>query len=439
MSRDPKALDKINMGRTSASYKLTHGLGYVAKKRLVLDMQLYPFSLNVDECFSNNNQKVFSIMVAYFSPEKGETVVHHYNSISLTTVNAKILKETLMSLLKSDNIPLHNLVSILCDSTNYMRGKKGGFETLVRNEASHLLDIDGDTCHHIHNASKLFCKYFDGIIEGLTDDWHTDAKFSTDLREYLREICEILEVPFHMPRKRVPHRWLSVHDVLDEMIDPLTVLYWAWLPKNDKSMYQNILNDILGLSQKNLKRIAAIVQACRDKNLTEQGKARKQRVVKKLFHTRDITLLYIHTYLSVLPLLKSFILTFEQKAPMAHRIHDEQLSLLTSFLSTFIKQEKMKDITAKDLANVDLDKKENHQELLEIFLGLKARKILQKKRSVPNPLMDQFLPTLKAYVDTAKYLLKKLPITNPLLRRLGAIDPVALTTQCHCISSKETA
>ena len=104
-------------------------------------------------------------MVAYVSPEKGETIIQHYNSISLTIVNAKVLKETLMSLLESDNIPLRNLISILCDSTNYMRGKRGGFETLVRNEASHLLDIDGDMCHHIHNASKVFCKYFDGIIE----------------------------------------------------------------------------------------------------------------------------------------------------------------------------------------------------------------------------------------------------------------------------------
>ena len=42
MSKDPKALDKISMGRTSASYKLR--LGYVTKKRLVLDMQMYPLS-----------------------------------------------------------------------------------------------------------------------------------------------------------------------------------------------------------------------------------------------------------------------------------------------------------------------------------------------------------------------------------------------------------
>ena len=190
------------------------------------------------------------------------------------------------------------------------------------------------------------------------------------------------------------------------------------------------------MDTKQLKRIAEIVKACKQKNLTEEGKARKQRVVEKLFYKRDNTLLYIHTYLSVLPLLKSFILTFEQKAPMAHRIHDEQLTLLTTFLSCFIKQEHLKAILPKDLSRLDVESKNIHQPLDEIFLGAKARKLLKKKRLVPNIMMTKFLPTLQgAYIETAKYLLKKLPINNPLLRRLGAIDPVAILARHSAAAS----
>lgn len=206
MVRDHRALDQMSMGQTSATYKMTHGLGYVTKKRLVHDMQTYPFSLNVDECTSNNHLKVFSVMVAYFSPEREETIVQHYNSVSLSIVNAQVLRSTLLSMLESDNIPLVNLVSILSDSANYMRGKKSGFETLMRKEATHLLDIDGDVCHHIHNGCKKFCGHFGGVVEKLADDWHTDFKYSTDLREYLQEICTILQCAYHIPKQRIPHR-----------------------------------------------------------------------------------------------------------------------------------------------------------------------------------------------------------------------------------------
>ena len=89
---------------------------------------------------------------------------------------------------------------------------------------------------------KYFASILMASLKFLTDDWHMDSKFCTDLREYLKEICEILEVPFHMPRKRIPHRWLSVHDVLEEeMLDPLTVLYWAWLPQKEKATIKTFL------------------------------------------------------------------------------------------------------------------------------------------------------------------------------------------------------
>ena len=220
-------------------------------------------------------------------------------------------------------------------------------------------------------------------------------------------------------------------DVLEQsevMLDAYTVLYWSWLPKEERATYQDILDNITAaLPKKDLARLAAIIKLCKEKKLTDDGKAQKHRVVQKLFYTRENTFLYIYMYLSVLPLMKSFILTFEQKSPMIHRMHYEQLTLLTSFLATFIKQEKLKDILPRDLVKLDVENKENHQPLNEIYVGLKARKILQKGRQVTNDLVSEFLPSLqKAYIDTGKYLLQKLPITNPLLRRIGAIDPTAV-------------
>ena len=49
-------------------------------------MKKYSFSINIDECTSNNTQKVFSILVSYFDVEIEQSVVQHYESVSLIEV-----------------------------------------------------------------------------------------------------------------------------------------------------------------------------------------------------------------------------------------------------------------------------------------------------------------------------------------------------------------
>ena len=81
-------------------------------------MKKYLFSINVDECTFNNSQKVFSIFVSYFDIEIGESVVQHYQSISLIEVNTKSPLERICNCFIRDDVPFQNLVSDLSDSTN---------------------------------------------------------------------------------------------------------------------------------------------------------------------------------------------------------------------------------------------------------------------------------------------------------------------------------
>ena len=102
-------------------------------------------------------------------------------------------------------------------------------ETQIRNtKAPHILDVDGDSCHHMHNATKYFCKLFDGSVQGLLGDLFTDFKWSVDLRETLAEMCLLLRVSYTMPQRFVPHRWLSCYEIALStlrMMDVLTVSY----------------------------------------------------------------------------------------------------------------------------------------------------------------------------------------------------------------------
>ena len=91
------------------------------------------------------------------------------------------MTEKILAYFDEDDIPLNNLISDLSDSTNYMRRKKGGVEALLREKIPTLLDIDGDTCHHMHNPSKRFCTNFQRYLEKLLDDVHNDTRWSPDI------------------------------------------------------------------------------------------------------------------------------------------------------------------------------------------------------------------------------------------------------------------
>ena len=87
-----------------------------------------------------------------------------------------------------------------------IRGSKTGLEKRIRdNKESHLLDINGDICHHIHNCTKKFCAPFNKHVEKLFSDLHNDFKWSPDLKETLAEICEMMGISLTMPERFIEH------------------------------------------------------------------------------------------------------------------------------------------------------------------------------------------------------------------------------------------
>ena len=84
------------------------------------------------------------------------------------------------------------LIALLADSTNTMRGKISGIEALIRTrDASHLLDIDGESCHHMDNVVKKLTSF-------LTIIW----KISSGT--YLMNLSIVL-IPFFIGRTDISH------------------------------------------------------------------------------------------------------------------------------------------------------------------------------------------------------------------------------------------
>ena len=320
LSKDSKALAQLHMERQTATYKLRHGLSHLEHVRLVNIMKKTPFSINLDESTSKAaHKRVLNVLVSYYSEELKKCVCDLYFSVEMTVVNAETVFEAVRNKFMEDQIPLTNLVSVLSDSAAYMRGSISGFQARLKEVAPHIMDIDGDVCHHIHNSVKKFSTNLDPseMLSKLLDDIYNDMDFSADLRDDLKSVCKHLGIAELMPLQRACHRWMSIYDAsarFMEIHNALTLVYSSWLTVEEKRQNQPLLTKMLqGVKKDSRLSILSILQRLKSKKLTPAGRERKNRIADRLIKKRQHSLLVANILISTLPLFKSFILTFEQK------------------------------------------------------------------------------------------------------------------------------
>lgn len=437
LSEDKKALNHLNMKRASATYKMRFGVAKTFSDATIENLRKLHFSLNIDEATSTNNMRVLSLLCSYYSPDIGRVVIEHLTSLSVITVTAENLFNAICMHFEEKDIPWINVMSILLDSCNVMRGSKTGLETRIRScKAPHLLDVDGDSCHHIHNACKAFCKPFNKWLENLSRDVYNDIKWSADIKNFLIEICSILNIKYVSPVLFIPHRWMSSYDAALNVLylfDALTLLYFSFMKNCDQQLYFSILCSIYlskGLSSSDRARVKAIQKKLAEKNMTDDGQNRKKRIFEKLFFYRKQTMLTVHFYSAVLPQLKQYVMLFQTKEPLIHKVYYEQKQLFLNFLSCYVTPEVLQIKNPKDLLQIDLGDETIYLPSKRMFLGLGTQSLLPKG---VNEICDKFLSTAKeAYIECGKYLQKKLPLDNHFLKCVSAINPSTRGQQITC-------
>ncbi|GFN88405.1 hypothetical protein PoB_001491100 [Plakobranchus ocellatus] len=141
---DPKALAGVALDRCVAAYKLKYGVSDFFTTGIIECMKTCLFSLNIDEATSSSNKKVLAVLVNYYSPVKQQVVIEHLASVELVKTDASTIFNAIKDLMDSNSIPWKNLQSCLLDSCNVMRGAKTGVEARLKEQAPHLLDINGE-------------------------------------------------------------------------------------------------------------------------------------------------------------------------------------------------------------------------------------------------------------------------------------------------------
>ena len=433
LAKDPKSLNHLKLDRTTSSYKMRFGLGKTFQDETLNAIRTTPFSLNIDESTSNSNKRVLAILASYYSHQRKGVLVEHLASLEVIKVDSQSLFDELDELFVKHNIPWTNLVSILMDSCNVMRGSKSGVETRIRSgKAPQLLDVDGDSCHHMHNACKQFCKPFDNWAEYLQSDIHNDVKWSPDLRQYLEEICSILGIKFTMPQRFLNHRWLSCYDACSSnmaMMDAFHIFYYSFLEPDDKALFKEPARKILDdrkVSQQGIQRVITIWKELGKKKLTDDGKRRKTRIAQKVVVQTTKTMLTMNFFIAVLPIMKEYVCLFQSREPLIHLLHDKQEQVFKDFMACFVKSENLVHKTAKQLKLLNLDSDEGlflHSR--DMFVGRPTREMISTCHKRDKTVLEFLQKVSTAYSTCAKYMQKKLPLDNKLLRTLSSIDPRA--------------
>ena len=112
----------------------------------------------------------------------------------------------------------------------------------------------------------------------------------------------------------------------------------------------------------------------KQKQLTDEGKEHKERIVLKLFYEKSTILPNSNLFMSALLLFKSFILTFEQNESHTHRLHRSHVVNFRVFFVCFMKFEVINNAPYNKLNLIDVAS--NVQKLKTLYVGDENEKLL---------------------------------------------------------------
>ena len=165
------------------------------------------------------------------------------------------------------------------------------------------------------------------------------------------------------------------------LIDPLILIPNPLIPNDFRETYEGDMKTIFDkyeLNEKAKTIINAIQTKMKQKKLTDKNKERKGRIVIKLFYEKSTLLVNPNLFMSVLPLFKSFILTFEQKEQLIHRLHRSLDETFRAFLGCFTKFEVINDTPNNKLSLIDVAS--NVRKLKTLYVGDKNEKLVSSLR-----------------------------------------------------------
>lgn len=441
----------MKCGRNKATALLIDIAGD-AQKELAERMKTGPFSISTDGS-NDSSSKQYPLVVRMIN----DSGLVHSELLSIPVCSEASTGENIFQLmdseLKSKFIPWDNCISFGCDNANVMTGQKKGVFSFVKNKQSTIF-LSGCPLHLVHIGAKKAAQALPGIEEVLIDIFYYFNK-SEERKAEFSGTRLIYDVEQKKMLKHVPTRWLSIGHCLERLIqnwDPLKVYFKSQFEDVEKRRQKQNSRISTTSALKAVDRENKKVMSKQQEKNKQSTSVRKQAVAsqdmptsKKDEHaikktepaessyaekkvegiysfirspTNRLYVLFLNFTIHVYGVL----LNLQCEEPKVHVLRRSLLTLLCNLMIRFVKPSAM---GGKPVFEVEYSVKKNQKEDSELMIGEACQKFIEnrKENHLRDSRLQEFHESVRAYFTKAcDYLLKKLPLHDPLLAHAEVAD-----------------
>jgi hypothetical protein len=320
---------------------------------------------------------------------------HRYwilTSAFLGHAQAQVLHDSIISALAKDDIPVTKIIHLGCDGPNVNKSLVDKLNaTLQKLQREPLVDIGTFNVHKLHNGFHAGITSVEetwGIEEFFIDIYVFFKKYPSRSQDFYR-----IQEEFHAQRKAfkrfVSNRWLSVGPVCDRAIENWPHLLEYFL-KSDHA--------------KSIKESPMFA-----------------RIASKL-QLGNVMLARLHFISSIANLFEPCLEKLQTTSTMIHVLLDELSQVIQQLLQRFVKAEAIDGKTIAELKHVSLDSRS----IDRCDFGIKTKEVIRKLKKDKNPTVALLEKDMLKFLQTsAKYLLDRLPLANPVLSNMRCLKPSA--------------
>lgn len=214
-------------GKTKMTYTIRHGTYKTFVCDLNKRLKENAFSLQVDESNKMHGKKFFIMLVKFYDTELGKVVNRFWESKITNKGDSDSLVKAITTTFEEHDVPFDNLLQIMSDSPNVMRGDhKGVIAQITKKYAPHLIDLGGCSLHHVSNAVKNATPKLHKAekIEEFLQDTSSFFSFHVEFANEFSDLQEELEIDQHRLIKYIQVRFLSIYTSVKRVLEQYEAL-----------------------------------------------------------------------------------------------------------------------------------------------------------------------------------------------------------------------
>ena len=220
--------------RTKMRYTITHGTYETFKTQLDNKLKENLFSLQIDESNKMYGKKFLVMLVKFFDTEFNNITNRFWELRVVNKADSDALVKAIVNTFQQHNVPFSNLIQIMSDSPNVMRGPyKGVVTRLKRDYAPRITDLGGCSLHYVDNAIKnaTYKLHNAEVIEEFLQDLSTFFSFHVEFAEEFSKLQEELQIPKHRLIKYIIVRFLSIYSSIKNVLEQYEAIKLLFLVK----------------------------------------------------------------------------------------------------------------------------------------------------------------------------------------------------------------